>query len=77
MNPFRNKTDSIYISQEWFTFQYLDSLDLGKTTYRNLYFLPKGTYTGFNKVVNNCYYQVDKGIIAFTDIDNKKWITNQ
>lgn len=77
LNPFRNKTDSIYISQEWFTFTYLDSLSFGKTTFRNLYFLPKSTYTGFDNVVYNCYYQVDKGIIAFTDINNKKWIANQ
>ena len=74
LDPLSNSNDSIYTSQAWYPFNYLDSLSLGSTKYRNLYYLPKGTWTGLGSVVYSCYYQIDKGIISFTDMNEEFWI---
>jgi hypothetical protein len=31
-------------------------------------------YTGSAPVTSDCYYQIDQGVIAFTDTNDKLWI---
>ena len=74
LNPFENSGGSIFVSQEWIEFEYYEQLEIGNDNFSNVYYMANRTWTGTGFVVVDCYYQIEKGVIAFTDFNEKFWI---
>lgn len=74
LNPFNNSSDSIFASQVWLKYEYNSSINIDSETFTNVFYLPNGTWQGFGLVANDCYYQIENGVIAFTDVNEKYWM---
>lgn len=69
LNPFNNSNDSIFAPGERLKYEFHPNPIWGPETFMNVFYIPNGIYTGFGFVTTDCYNQIGKGVIAFTDIN--------
>lgn len=74
MVPFAESKDSLPSGEDWFIYDFKDSLSIGGTVYKDMYHLTSTWHYYYPVVVADCYYQKDKGVVAFTDKRNIQWI---
>jgi len=72
--PFAETKDSLLSGEDWFIYDFKDSLSIGNTYYKDIYHLTSTWHYYYPVVAADCYYQKDRGIVAFTDLWKKKWI---
>ena len=71
--PFAETRDSLLSGEDWYVYDFKDSLSIGNTVYEDIYHLTSTWHDYYPVVAADCYYQKDRGIVAFTDLWNKKW----